>query len=55
MGYESDSIIKVKKNNIIKIPEHLVKSYKIKEGDFFIVEKPEFNHILLKKAKLVEK
>ncbi len=55
MGYESDSIIQVKKGNIIKIPEELIKRYKIKEGDFFIVEQPEFNHILLKKAKLVEK
>lgn len=48
-------IIQIKKGNIFQIPESIVKLYKIQEGDFFVVEKPKWNHILLKKGKLVEK
>lgn len=48
-------LIRVKKDNMIKIPNYFVKLFKIKEGDFFIVEKGKWNQILLKKGNLVEK
>lgn len=52
---EIQTIIKMKKGGIIQIPEEIVKLYKLQEGDFFILERPKWNQILLKKGKLVEK
>jgi len=48
-------IIRMKKGNIFAIPDSIVKLYKLEEGDFFILEKPKWNQILLKKGRLVEK
>ncbi len=50
-----EEIIKIKKGNTIQIPESIVKLYKLQEGDLFIIERPKWNQILLKKGKLVEK
>ncbi len=55
MSYEEQVIIKIKKGNMIQIPDSIVKLYKLNEGDLFIVERPKWNNILLKKARLVEK
>ena len=52
---EEHIIIQIKKENKIKIPDSIVKDYRLKEGDFFILERPKWNQILLKKGRLVEK
>ena len=52
---EEHLIIRVKKDNKVELPESIVKLYKIKEGDFFIVDRQKWNHILFRKSRLVEK
>ncbi len=53
--YETQIIIKLKKGNLIQIPDSIAKLYKLQEGDLFIVERPKWNQVLIKKGKLVEK